>query len=77
MSVSLYGYVHMSAGAHRGQKRALDLLKLELQAIACCLSGWSELNYSASVVNILTAELHLQPQDARWIGQRNEDLDGG
>lgn len=29
-------YVHMSAGAHRGQKRVLHLLELELQAAVSC-----------------------------------------
>jgi hypothetical protein len=32
-SMSVFGYVHMSAGAHGGQKRAPDPRKLELQLV--------------------------------------------
>lgn len=36
--VSSFGNVH-ACSAHKGQKRALDLLELELQAIDCLGAG--------------------------------------
>lgn len=37
MYVSLCEYMHMSVGSHRGKKRMLDSLELELQAVVNCL----------------------------------------
>lgn len=39
MFISVYlcmGYVHMSTGAFRGQKKELDTLKMELQGVLRC-----------------------------------------
>lgn len=58
--------MHMSAGIHRGQKRTLNLLKLELEIVLSCLTGklsW-KLN-PALPKELLTAELSFQsPKDA-------------
>lgn len=34
--VCVYGYVHVSAGTHRGQKRAADPSELELPVVGSC-----------------------------------------
>lgn len=36
VSVSVWEYVHVSAGAQGGQKRSLDLLELEAQVVVSC-----------------------------------------
>ena len=40
----MYVHVHMCAGDHRGQKRVLDSVELELLVVVCCQCGWEEPN---------------------------------
>lgn len=58
-------YVHLSAGAHRDQKRASDLLEMELQLVVSLLL-WVlriELGSLQDQCAHLSAEPSLQPQD--------------
>ena len=44
--------LHIQAGAHRGQKRALDPMELELEAVMCVLGAQPRLlSRAASILN--------------------------
>ena len=58
MCVSECGYVNKSAGANRGQKKVLDHLALELQAVVSCLECVLQTKFmsSARVIAAYVAE---------------------
>lgn len=53
--VLVHGFVHMSVGEDRGQKRVLDLMKLESTG-KCELTNADARNQTARVVHVLTRE---------------------
>jgi len=60
LCMSLCDYTHVSAGTHRGQKRASDPLALEIQVVVSFLT-WglgTKLRFSARLVCTLNCWVH-------------------
>lgn len=72
-------YVRESAGAHQGQKRVLDPLKLELQVIVCC-QAWvlgAELKSSTKGVQTLNLDPYPAPHQQTLCGFSGSNAGSG